>query len=120
MVLADLGRRLNNALSALNRAPVVDEKAGVGLGARVIGPDHFLFAGVGCNIEGNHRSAAGIRCERQTRCNSATESKGESKVISGKQFFGQRERGQQEESRAEGPSSIVVSSVYRVVIHNVT
>lgn len=26
MVLADLGRRLNGALSSLNRAPVVDEK----------------------------------------------------------------------------------------------
>ena len=26
MVLADLGRKLNNALSALNKAPVVDEK----------------------------------------------------------------------------------------------
>lgn len=26
MVLADLGRKLNAALSALNRAPVVDEK----------------------------------------------------------------------------------------------
>lgn len=26
MVLADLGRRLNAALSSLNRAPVVDEK----------------------------------------------------------------------------------------------
>lgn len=28
MVLADLGRRLNAALSSLNRAPVVDEKVG--------------------------------------------------------------------------------------------
>jgi signal recognition particle subunit SRP54 len=28
MVLADLGRKLNAALSALNRAPVVDEKVG--------------------------------------------------------------------------------------------
>lgn len=26
MVLADLGRKLNAALSALNRAPIVDEK----------------------------------------------------------------------------------------------
>lgn len=26
MVLADLGKKLNNALSALNKAPVVDEK----------------------------------------------------------------------------------------------
>ena len=26
MVLIDLGRKLNNALSALNKAPVVDEK----------------------------------------------------------------------------------------------
>ena len=31
MVLADLGRKLNNALSALNRAPVVDEKVGIAL-----------------------------------------------------------------------------------------
>lgn len=28
MVLADLGRKLNAALSSLNRAPVVDEKVG--------------------------------------------------------------------------------------------
>jgi signal recognition particle subunit SRP54 len=30
MVLADLGRKLNAALSSLNRAPVVDEKVGTG------------------------------------------------------------------------------------------
>jgi hypothetical protein len=28
MVLADLGRKLNAALSSLNRAPLVDEKVG--------------------------------------------------------------------------------------------
>jgi signal recognition particle subunit SRP54 len=28
MVLADLGRKLNAALSSLNRAPIVDEKVG--------------------------------------------------------------------------------------------
>jgi signal recognition particle subunit SRP54 len=31
MVLADLGRKLNSALSQLNRAPVVDEKVVVGV-----------------------------------------------------------------------------------------
>lgn len=29
MVLADLGKKLNAALSSLNRAPVVDEKASI-------------------------------------------------------------------------------------------
>jgi signal recognition particle subunit SRP54 len=41
MVLADLGRRLNNALSALSRAPVVDEKVGV-VSNGALGSDNFL------------------------------------------------------------------------------
>lgn len=32
MVLADLGRKLNAALSSLNRAPIVDEKVSYNLG----------------------------------------------------------------------------------------
>ena len=36
MVLADLGRKLNAALSQLNRAPVVDEKARLGMLLRLL------------------------------------------------------------------------------------
>jgi hypothetical protein len=108
MVLADLGRKLNNALSALNRAPVVDEKVGIALNVcrTMICPDRVLFPGSGRNVEGNHCGTARIRCQRQTRFNTTTKGQSESKSISREYLFGQFERSQQEESCAEGLSPI--------------
>lgn len=75
MVLADLGRKLNAALSALNRAPVVDEK--------VIykPPNQNTFdistpqLGPGCHTQGNHRSSSRIRRQRQAGRISTAKSK---------------------------------------------
>jgi hypothetical protein len=84
MVLADLGRKLNSALSALNRAPVVDEKVSVALDVcrTMIGSDRVLFPGPGRNVEGNHCGTARIRCQRQTRFDTTTKGQSESKVVS--------------------------------------
>jgi hypothetical protein len=85
MVLGELGRRLNNALSALNRAPVIDEK--VGLTLPLPGSQVFNSACLGsrCHIEGNHCSVAGIGCQCQTGSSVATESQGQGQVIPGSQ-----------------------------------
>lgn len=46
MVLADLGRKLNAALSSLNRASVVDEKVHLINGSRLTSPDFLISASV--------------------------------------------------------------------------
>lgn len=58
MVLADLGRKLNAALSSLNRAPIVDEKVRyhTATGDLIIIIPHRL--GPRRNTQRNHRRAA--------------------------------------------------------------
>ena len=76
MVLADLGRKLNAALSSLNRAPVVDDKV-----LALLPEVRFKFSsttlGSRCIAQGGLRGSLGIRCERQT-CRT-TSTKGQDK-----------------------------------------
>ena len=55
MVLADLGRKLNAALSSLNRAPVVDEKV---TGPMAQGRLLMFVVGLGRYSQGNHSRLA--------------------------------------------------------------
>lgn len=81
MVLADLGRRLNAALSSLNKAPIVDEKVCSRISALVLQMNQASL-GSWCDAERNHCRAARIRCQRQIRCvpPAESQSQGQSNV----------------------------------------
>ena len=77
MVLADLGRRLNAALSSLGRASVVDER----VRRRATNSDYHLthvhtHTGAGRYAQGDHSRTPRDRRQRQTRSFPETESQG--------------------------------------------
>lgn len=104
MVLADLGRKLNAALSSLNRAPIVDEKVHVPQLSKsgASGINTGRSPGSRCDTQGDHRGAPRVRRQREAGVLAAPEDQGKSQGISRKQCIRQNKRGEQEESRAKG------------------
>ena len=118
MVLADLGRKLNAALSSLNRAPVVDEKVLVVLASFISSLTPCI--GARSATQGSLCRSFGDRCQRETRGLAKTEGQGESKGVL-RERSRQGEGCEQEEHRAEGTRLTRIVVVYlaltRTLVH---
>src|ERR1700761_315002 len=95
MVLSELGRKLNAALSSLNRAPVVDEKVGPRYAFKLIVVN--LLQGSRCNFKGNHCCTLGNRRQCKTRSIPSPKGQGKGQSLSRGQFWRQIQRKQPEE-----------------------
>ncbi len=75
MVLSDLGRKLNAALSSFSRIPVVDEKV---LSDLLYLRIYLRVLGSRYTLERSLRSAPRVRCQRQTGVSTPAKSPHES------------------------------------------